>query len=182
MPRRSWIKLAGEAGLEPATSSLTGRRCYQLSYSPAAGCRLDNRLELAWMDPLGDRPRRAGLSRRRRRLSYGGHGPLPPKVDRRSGELRRILPPCRRSGHLAPRRMQGMWCPVTGSNRRHPVCRTGALPAELTGRGGGASGGRCREHRDKTTPQATPGDLLDAIEALVPTELWPLENGSRPGY
>ena len=44
---------------------------------------------------------------------------------------------CRPAGALVIRRTDaGKWYPVTVSNRRHPVCRTGALPTELTGRDG----------------------------------------------
>ena len=34
---------------------------------------------------------------------------------------------------LYPPEKRRKWCPVTGSNRRHPACKAGALPAELTG-------------------------------------------------
>ena len=106
-------KVAGVTGLEPATSGVTGQRSNQLSYTPE--------------------PRRARTAIRTfdgiKSRTNDGSGGIP--VQKKSPS-----PPADHSALSVDRR--GGWWAVRGSNSRHPRCKRGALPTELTARPRGA--------------------------------------------
>ena len=64
---------------------------------------------------------------------------------------------------------------MTGSNRRHPACKAGALPAELIPRNGDPWGNR-------TPDTAVKGRCLDLLTNGPLKSEWWLTRGSNAGH
>ena len=137
--------VAGVTGLEPAASGVTGRRSNQLSYTPKRRVTREG-----FGNPRSDRCQAIfpgtnqgipGLAPRYspRFWIWSSAADFKQQFERKLGTANR------------------KWWAVTGSNRRPPRCKRGALPAELTALGGNLC--RAPFKYNRRYGQETPGHM-----------------------
>ena len=119
--------MAGVTGLEPAASGVTGRRSNQLSYTPYRA------VTTAGGDPQHVRPWILGVKAAWAKDCKMNCGEMPLS----GSHLKAVMKSGAVSSSVRKRSQTGFvvaWWAVTGSNCRHPRCKRGALPTELTAR------------------------------------------------
>ena len=119
--------MAGVTGLEPAASGVTGRRSNQLSYTPYRA------VTTAGGDPQHVRPCILGVKAAWVTGCKMNCGEMPLSGSHRTAAMKSGA----FSSSVRKRSQTGFvveWWAVTGSNCRHPRCKRGALPTELTAR------------------------------------------------